>query len=314
MANFNISEIKGVIPALLTPFTMEEELDEKGLRALISHLIGEGVHGLYLVGSTGEGFLMSQEERKKAVEIAMDEVKGRIPVIVHVGAISTRLSKELTVHAYESGADAVSSVPPFYYKFSEEQIIGYYKDLAEASPLPMIIYNIPLAGIMGYGTLVKLAKIPGVKGIKYTSTTHFEITQLKSDIGPDFMVYSGADEMALSGLLAGSDGIIGSTYNAIPDTFLAIYDAFVKGDIERANNVMKQGVEVIMQMLKYGSLMSLLKAINRWAGVPAGYARKPFSNFTEAEEASIRKDFVALKKRLSLTDVKFIDTIEKNEA
>jgi len=118
----------------------------------------------------------------------------------------------------------------------------------------------------------------------------------------------------LSGLLAGSDGIIGSTYNAIPDTFLAIYDAFVKGDIERANNVMKQGVEVIMQMLKYGSLMSLLKAINRWAGVPAGYARKPFSNFTEAEEASIRKDFVALKKRLSLTDVKFIDTIEKNEA
>lgn len=314
MANFKIKEIKGVIPALLTPFSMDEELDEKGLRALVSNLLNEGVNGLYLVGSTGEGFMMSQEERKKAVEIAIDEVKGKVPVIVHVGAISTRLSKELTVHAYEAGADAVSSVPPFYYKFSEEQIIGYYRDLAEASPLPMIIYNIPLAGIMGYSTLKKLAEIPGVAGIKYTSTTHFEITQLKTDIGPDFMVYSGADEMALSGLLAGSDGIIGSTYNAIPDTFIKIYEAYQAGDIMRANDVMKQAVEVIMQMLKYGSLMSLLKAINRWNGVPAGYSRKPFSNFTEEEEESMKKDFVALKKRLSITDVKFMDMLEKNEA
>lgn len=311
MAKFDIKEITGVIPALLTPFDKEENLDEKGLRALISKLIGEGVNGLYLTGSTGEGFLMDLNERKRAVEIAMDEVKGRVPVIVHVGAIATKLSVDLTRHANEAGADAISSVPPFYFRFSEEEIISYYKALAEASPLPMIVYNIPLAGLMGYSTLKKLAAIPGVKGIKYTASTHYEITQLKNDIGKDFMVYSGADEMALSGLLAGADGLIGSTYNAIPDTFLEIYSLFKAGKLEEANVVMKEGVAVIMQMLTYGSLMSLLKAINRWSGVPAGYSRKPFTNFTEEKEEEIKKDFIALKKTFGLKHVKFIDELEK---
>ena len=171
----------------------------------------------------------------------MDEVSARVPVIIQVGAIATKLSVELTKHASEAGADAITSVPPFYFKFSEEEIISYYKALAEASPLPMIIFNIPLAGLMGYGTLKKSAVNEGVKGIKYTASTHFEITQLKTDIGKDFMVYSGADEMALSGLLAGADGIIGSTYNAIPDTFIKIYNLFMEGKLEEANVVMKEG-------------------------------------------------------------------------
>jgi N-acetylneuraminate lyase len=311
MAKFHINEIKGVIPALLTPFSKNEELDEKGLRALISFLIGEGVNGLYLTGSTGEGFLMDLDERKRAVEIAIDETAGRVPIIVHVGAISTKLSVDLAKHADQAGADAISSVPPFYYKFSEAQVIEYYKDLAEASPLPMIVYNIPLAGLIGYDTIKKIAQIPGVKGIKYTATTHFEINQIKSEIGKDFMVYSGADEMALSGLLAGADGIIGSTYNVIPDTFIKIYKAFKEGDIIKANDIMNQGVEVIMQLLKYGSFMSLLKAINRWRGIPAGYSRKPFSNFTEEEEEKIKADLIGLKEKKNIRDVKFLEELAK---
>jgi len=311
MAKFNFKEIRGVIPALLTPFDKDENLDEKGLRALIGKLLEEGVHGLYLAGSTGEGFLMSQEERKKVVEIAMDEVAGRVPVIVHVGAISTRLSLELTHHASDQGADAISSVPPFYYKFGEKEIIEYYRELAAATALPMIIYNIPLAGLMGYETILKLAKLPGVEGIKYTATSHFEITRLKSDLGADFMVYSGADEMALSGLMAGADGIIGSTYNAISDTFLALYSVYMEGKLEEAQNIMKEGVAVIMQLLSYGSIFALLKAINRWGGVPAGYARKPFTNFTEEEEEKIKKDFIGLKEKMNLTHVKFIDELMK---
>lgn len=311
MAKFNYKEIKGVIPALLTPFDKEENLDEKGLRALIGKLLEEGVHGLYVTGSTGEGFLMNQEDRMKAVEIAMDEVAGRVPVIVHVGAISTRLSLELTHHASETGADAISSVPPFYYKFSEKEIIEYYRELAAATELPMIIYNIPLAGLMGYETILKLAKLPGVEGIKYTATSHYEITRLKSDLGEDFMVYSGADEMALSGLMAGADGIIGSTYNAISDTFMDLYSAYVEGRLEEARDIMNEAVAVIMQLLSYGSLMALLKAINRWMGVPAGYVRKPFTNFTEEEEEEMKKDFIALKEKLDLKHVKFIDELMK---
>ncbi|MFH5835199.1 dihydrodipicolinate synthase family protein [Proteiniclasticum sp. C24MP] len=311
MAKFNFKEITGVIPALLTPFDKDENLDEKGLRALIAKLLDEGVHGLYLTGSTGEGFLMNQEERMKAVEIAMDEVAGRVPVIVHVGAISTRLSLELTHHASEAGADAISSVPPFYYKFSEKEIIEYYRELAAATALPMIVYNIPLAGLMGYDTILKLAKLPGVEGIKYTATSHFEITRLKSDVGPDFMIYSGADEMALSGLLAGADGIIGSTYNAISDTFLDLYSAYTEGRLEEARDIMKEAVAVIMQLLSYGSLMAVLKAINRWNGVDAGYVRKPFTNFSEEEEENMKKDFVALHEKMNFKHVKFITELMK---
>ncbi len=311
MAKFNYKEIKGVIPALLTPFDKEENLDEKGLRALISKLLEEGVHGLYLTGSTGEGFLMNQEERKKSVEIAMDEVAGRVPVIVHVGAISTRLSLELTHHASDVGADAISSVPPFYYKFSEKEIIEYYRELAEATELPMIVYNIPLAGLMGYETILKLAKLKGVVGIKYTATSHFEITRLKSDIGEDFMIYSGADEMALSGLMAGADGLIGSTYNAVPDTFMDLYTAYEEGRLEEARDIMKEGVAVIMQMLNYGGIMAVLKAINRWNGVPAGYVRKPFTNFTEEEEEKMKKDFIALNEKVNFKHVKFIRELVK---
>lgn len=309
MPKFKMSQIKGVIPALLTPFDKDENLDEKGLRGLISRLIDEGVHGLYLTGSTGEGFLMDIDERKRAVEIAMDEIKGRVPVIVHVGAISTKLSLDLTHHASEFKADAISSVPPFYYRFGEAEIKEYYKTLAGATDLPMIIYNIPLAGLMGYDTILELAKLPNVEGIKYTAASHYEITMLKKDLGQDFMVYSGADEMALSGLLAGADGLIGSTYNAIGDTFLTLYKLHQEGKIEQANLVMKEGVATIMKMLSYGSLMSLLKAINRWRGVDCGYSRAPFANFTEEEEEQMKKDFIAFGEEMDLKHVAFISEL-----
>lgn len=309
MPKFKMNQIKGVIPALLTPFDKEENLDEKGLRGLVDKLINEGAHGIYLTGSTGEGFLMDTGERKKAVEIAIDETKGRIPVIVHVGAISTRISLDLTHHASECGADAISSVPPFYYRFGEKEIIEYYKTLAGATDLPMIIYNIPLAGIMGYDTILELAKLPNVGGLKYTAASHYEITMLKTDLGEDFMIYSGSDEMALSGLLAGADGLIGSTYNAIGDTFLEIYKLHGEGKIEEANLVMKEGVAVIMKMLSYGSLMSLLKAINRWGGVDCGYARAPFANFTAEEEESMKQDFIAFGEKMDIKHVKFISEL-----
>lgn len=309
MAKFELKDMKGVIPALLTPFDKDENLYEEGLRALIRRMIADGVHGLYITGSTGEGFLMDMDERKRAVEITVDEVAGRIPVMVHVGAISTKLSVELTQHAYEAGADAISSVPPFYYRFGEAEIVEYYRALAEATPLPMIVYNIPLAGLMGYDTILKLAKIENVKGIKYTANSHFEITQLKKDLGEDFMVYSGSDEMAISGLLAGADGLIGSTYNVLADTFLSLYDFFRKGDIVKANEVMKEAVAMILKMLSYGNLNALLKALNRLRGVDAGYSRAPFRNHTEEELVKIAAELRDMKKAMNLQHVGFIEEL-----
>ena len=143
MIKNTLPSIKGIIPALITPFKEDGAIYETALRNLVDHLIESGVGGFYLTGSTGEGFLMTAEERKKVVEIVIEQTAKRVPIIVHVGTIDTKTAEDLAKHAYDSGANAISSVPPFYYRFEFNEIYNYYKDLASAAPLPLVIYNIP---------------------------------------------------------------------------------------------------------------------------------------------------------------------------
>lgn len=304
MANFTIQQIKGVIPALVTPFDRYEEFDANRMRRVVNSLIDKGVDGLYLTGSTGETFLMTPDERKKVVEIVVDEVAGRIPLIAHIGAIGSKLSEDLAKHAYANGIDALSSVPPFYWKFSDDQIFTYYERVTNATPLPMIIYNIPLAGLVGFPAILRLASIEGVEGIKYTATTHSELHRIKKELGNDFLVYSGCDEMAMSGLVFGADGIIGSFYNLIPEIFKAIYQAVKEGDLKKAQYYQDQANTIIYYFLGY-DFLSLIKRGMSWSGVDAGYCRSPFKNYSKAEEAEIKAGLRVLKERSVLTDVEF---------
>ena len=309
MSKFDIRDFKGVIPAVLTVFDKNEEIDEKGMREVISYLIDKGVDGLYLTGSTGEGFTMSSEERKRVVEIVIDENKGRVPVVVHVGAIGTKLSIDLAKHAEMVGADGISSVPPFYWKFNENQIVNYYTEIANACSLPMIVYNVPLAGLLGMNAIKRLAAIENVKGIKYTALSHYEITQIKDEVGEDFLVYSGADEMAVSGLLAGSDGIIGSFYNIMPELFINIKNAVDNKEIDEATRLQRQAIEIIMYCLQLPSFYAGMKAILRFRGINAGYCRSPFENLSESEEADFREGLKKLKETYNITGVEFLDEI-----
>lgn len=304
-----IQEFKGVIPALLTVFDKDENIDEQGMRQLVSYLIDKGVDGLYLTGSTGEGFTMTGEERKRVVEIVIDETKGRVPVVVHVGAIGTRITIDLAKHAEQAGATGISSVPPFYYKFSEEQIVKYYRDIAESTALPMIIYNVPLAGLLTMSSIKKLAEIKNIAGIKYTALSQYEITQIKDEIGCDFLVYSGADEMAMNGLLSGADGIVGSFYNMMPEVFINIYHAVANKDMDMAAKLQKEAVEIIMLALSYPSFYAVMKTILRWMGVSAGYCRRPFSNVSETEEIALKEAYRALKEKYHITGVDFLDVL-----
>lgn len=308
MSKFDIKDMTGVIPALITCFDKDENLDLEKMKVLTNHLISKGIDGLYLTGSTGEGFLMTSDERKSVVETVVKEVNGRVPVIVHVGDIGTKKSIDHAVHAYETGADAISSVPPFYWRFNAEQIYGYYKDIADATPLPMIVYNVPLAGAMGMDTIKKLAEIENVKGLKYTLTTHFEITLLKEELGEDFIIYSGCDEMSLSGLGAGADGLIGSFYNLMPEVFIDIYNAVKKNDLEKAKAIQANATHVIMYCVQYNYL-SLMKEALGWIGVEAGYCRKPFNNLTEEEMTKVKADLTTMKKELNITGIEFMDAL-----
>ena len=296
----SIEDFKGVIPAVLSVFDAQEELDEKGTRELIRFLTSFDIGGLYLTGSTGEAFLMNSEERKRQVEIVMDEVGDRLPVVVHVGAMSTRASVELARHAEAVGAAGISSVPPFYFKFNEEQIFGYYRDISEATSLPMIVYNIPLAGMMTVSMIERLASLPNVKGVKYTGTALYEVTQIRDACKPGFQIYGGCDELGSSNIALGVDGIIGSFYNCIPDLYLRIWKAVKESDVETAARLQRKALHVIMLGIQSRSMMACIKLWLRSAGVQAGYARRPFDNFTEEQAENLVRSLLELDSREGL--------------
>jgi len=302
MSKYELNQIKGVIPAMLTFFDEQEEIDEACTRGMVEFMLRNGAQGLYLTGSTGLCFTMTLEERKRVVELVIDQVKGRIPVIVHVGDIGTKKSIELAVHAWEQGADAISSVPPFYWKFSAENIYQYYKDISESTPLPMIVYNIQLAGLMDKGLLMRLAELPNVQGLKYTSRTHDEMGLIKDELGEGFMVYSGCDEMAFSGLCAGADGLIGSFYNLFPDLYRSIQDKAEESDIRNGMQLQKAADELIFAALKY-DFPAVLHNMIEWRGEPGGYPRKPFMKYRDEELNGLKEDIRRIQDRYQLSEL-----------
>lgn len=302
MANFDITQIKGVIPATLTCFDEQENVDLKRTREMTEFMVKAGVNGLYLTGSTGICYTMTAEERAQVVEAVIDQVAGRIPVIVHVGDIGTKKSIELARQAEAAGADAISSVPPFYWSFSAEAIYNYYKDLSESVSIPTVIYNVPLAGLMTRAQLLKIANLPNVKGLKYTARTHDEMGALKRELGEDFMIYSGCDEMAFSGLSFGADGIIGSFYNAIPELYTKLYRCAQERKMAEGMALQAIGDEVIWATLKYNGLSGLYDLM-RCRGLDAGFPRRPFiTNDTAATEA-LAADLKQIKEKFQTAEL-----------
>tara|TARA_B110000114_G_scaffold94051_1_gene99157 strand:- start:1046 stop:1975 length:930 start_codon:yes stop_codon:yes gene_type:complete len=309
MPKFDLSDAKGVIPALITPFDENEHFDETRMRSCVDFLIERGVGGLYTTGSTGETFLMSPDERAFVVEVVVDQVAGRIPVIAHVGAIGTHLSVDLAQKAQAAGVDAISSVPPFYWPFTADQVVNYYTDLTKSTDLPMVVYNIPLAGMLGFDQIARLAAIPGVGGIKYTAPTVFDFLRIKEEIGVDFRIFSGSDELAMAGLGFGADAIIGSFYNLIPEVFIALSEAVAKNDMALAKELQATANAIIFFSLNY-SATAVIKRGMAWQGADAGYCRRPFDNFfTKGEEESLKTAWRKLKQDRNINGVAFLDVL-----
>ena len=290
----DIKDFKGVIPAVISVFHKDEELDEQGTREFIRYLLSMDIGGLYVTGSTGETWMMTAEERMRQVEIVMEEVGDKVPVVVHVGAMSTREAVKLAKHAEQFGAAGVSSVPPFYFKYNADQIFNYYKDVAEATSLPMIVYNIPLAGMMTVDQIIRLSTIENVKGVKYTGTALFEVMQIKDGCKEGFQIYGGCDELGSSNISIGVDGVIGSFYNVIADHYIKIWNAVKASNIPLATKLQHQAVHVIFAGINSGSMMAAMKVWLRAAGLPGGWSRRPFSNFTDEEEKALVAKLVAI--------------------
>ncbi len=280
-------KLKGILPALMVAFTEgNEAIDKEKVSLLTKKLEKAGVHGLYVGGSSAEMVLCSVNERKELLESVMDASE-KMTIIAHVGAMSGADTIELAKHAAAVKADAISSVTPLYYKYSFKEIKHFYSSMADASGLPVIMYNIPaLTGTaLNFDQLSELLSLDGVAGMKFTSSDFFQLNRLKTEF-PDKVIYNGSDEMLLSGLAAGADGGIGTTYNFMPEVILSIYDHFLAGDIASAQKAQTLANRVIERVIKHGVLASSKHLIGL-SGLDYGICREPLLPLDEAAKADL---------------------------
>lgn len=292
---FSNVKFDGVMSALVSCVDENENVKEATMRKLMNWHLDEGFSGFYLTGGTGEGPVLQKQTRKKIVEIAKDEVGDRGKLIVHVGAIDLRTATELAKHAGEVGADAISSVPPFFFRYGEQQIKDYYTALSDASGLPVLMYASPLAGVNITVDMVdRLMDIPNMIGLKWTSSDYFSMHRIKELRGGNINVINGPDECLLCGLAMGADGGIGATYNIMPKLFTQIYENFKAGNIAAAQQAQFKVNKVIELLVKFGVGCGV-KDILEMLGYDAGYLVYPQKRFTAEEQQAFRAELKALR-------------------
>lgn len=271
--------LRGVMAALLTPFDDQQKLDKESLRRLVRFNLSQGIDGLYVGGSTGEAFVQSGAERQEVLEIVAEEAKGKMTLIAHVGCVSTLESQQLAQAAASYGYDAVSAVTPFYYPFSFEEHCAHYQAIIEsADGLPMVVYNIPaLSGVkLTLDQINTLVTLPGVGALKQTSGDLYQMEQIRR-AHPNLVLYNGYDEIFASGLLAGADGGIGSTYNIMGGRYQGIVQALKAGDVAKAQHLQCECNKVIDLLIKTGVFRGLKTVLHYMDVVAEPLCRKPFA-------------------------------------
>ncbi len=267
----------GILPAITTPMTESEQIYEKNLRQQIKRFLGTKIHGLFCLGTNGEFYALSKEEKIKVIQIVVDEVDGRIPVCAGVGCITTVETAELAEEAQRLGVDAVSVITPYFGQVSDLELIRHYQSVASSIDIGVILYNIPARTGCNISKKVveKLATVKNIVGIKDSSGNFDTILQYLEITGREFPVLSGNDSLILSTLLAGGKGGIAGTANLFPNKIADIYNLFVEGKIEEAQ-IIQDGIRPLRDCLKMGNPNSVIKRAVNLLGWDVGPVRKPF--------------------------------------
>ena len=282
-------ELKGICPAIVTPLDKKGGFDAAAMRRIVRHQLGAGVHGFYVCGGTGEGLLLTIEERQAVLETVLDEVKGRATVIAHIGAFQTADTLVLARHASDAGADAIAAMPPaYFYKPDVLGLVRHYAEVAAASRVPVLVYNIPgRVGIdMTPELFDQLLGIENIVGMKDSSGNCYRMGLFFSG-GRRPTIFNGEDTVLLAGLLSGACGGIGATYNMMPERFVRLWDAFLAGDVSDAARIQLRINELISALLVV-NLFSGLKQTLAWMGQECGEPRTPIRPLTDEETAKLR--------------------------
>lgn len=279
-----MSKYTGIFPALVTPYKSNGKINEESLQKIIKMNLEKGVRGFYVGGSTAEAFLLSMDERKYILDIVAQECKGKCTLISHIGSIGTEHAIELGKYSEALGFDAISSVPPFYYKFSFEEIKNYYFDIVNNVNLPMIIYNFPaFSGVsFNMNNIKEFMKDERFIGIKHTSYDLYQLEQMLK-IDKDIQVFNGHDEVFLGALAMGAKSAIGSTFNFMSEKFIMIDKLFQEGNLEKAHEVQVKANEIIDALIKVGVNQGVKYALEL-QGIECNGSRKPFRSLTEDDK------------------------------
>ncbi len=289
--------LAGVIAALLTP--MQDggaRLDLQATRRLVTWLVERGIHGLYIAGTTGEGLYLSPEEHRDLTRMVV-KAAGSVPVVAHVGALTTAQAVALAGQAVQAEATAVAAIPPCYYSMTREELLAYFTAVGKAAePLPLYLYNIPSHARNDLSpSLVNDIRrvVPNVAGIKDSSGFPGRIPELVRTMGPGFDVVCGNDEKDLAAFQDGAAGIVSSGAGIFPELYLELHAAWKAGRLADAQSAQAR-IVAMQEVLGNGARLGWYKYVLAELGVPIGGVRAPLLDPTPAERAALRSSLRAL--------------------
>jgi 4-hydroxy-tetrahydrodipicolinate synthase len=287
----NTEDLKGVIPAIVTPFTEDGEVNESGLRKLTDYVIDGGVHGIMTSGGTGEFPHLSREEKRFVTSAVVDQARGRVPVIAGTAACSTREAISLSQDAEEAGAEALIVTAPYYFILPEDALFEHYEAIADATSLPVVLYNNPTytGNDMSPQLIARLAANPNIIGMKQSNADMGQLVEVVRRVGSDFAVLTGIDSQFYPALCVGGVGIFSTAASVVPRQMVDLYRAFVDGRQEEARELHMR-LQQLNRFLEYDpGYVAPCKEALALMGLPAGPVRKPLPELSDTEREGIRQ-------------------------
>ncbi len=282
--------IKGIIPPVATPMQSNEDLDLPRLKWFLDHLIAEGVHGIFVLGTNSEFYALDEREKQEVIATAVAHVRGRVPVFAGTGAESTREAVRLTKMAEKEGVQGVSVITPYFVSPSQQEIYDHYRRIAESTKLPVVLYNNPstCGGVkIDVDTVARLAEIPNILGIK-DSSGDLQNTNEYLRVVPDrFSVLQGRDTLIYQAMIFGARGAVPATANIAPRLLVEIYEASMRGD-HAAAKAAQLRLNPIRLGLALGTAPGGVKAALTIMGMSIGPSRSPVAPLPPDKQQKMR--------------------------
>ncbi len=287
--------LRGILPAMLTPLNSDESINTEGIAELTEHVLNGGVHGLFVLGTHGEAYGLTVEEREAVTAGYVEAAAGRVPVFAGVGGVTTRASLANLRAAENGGADGVSVITPSFISPGQEELYAHFRAIAEATQLPVLLYNLPSRTHLNIepATLVRLAEIDNIVGVKDSSgdlTNTMEYLRLTPDY---FAVMNGSDALICAGLSAGACGAVAATANVVPGLVVRIYERFEAGDPEGAWDAQMELIP-LRRCFALSTVPDPVKEAARAIGLPVGPTMRPAGPMSDDGKRELRGVLAAM--------------------